>query len=181
MEKGLALLIIDIQVGAFPADVPCFDAKGVVNRINTLSDKFRQARLPVIVVQHDGTLQNEFVPGTLDWELIPELLVTPDDIRVVKNAHDVFYGTDLGEILNRRGIDTLVITGSATEFCIESSIQSALSKDYKVIVVRDGHTTLDRPPIGAAKIIEHYNEVWANLIPTKGKVVVRRADEIEVS
>ncbi|MBT1687173.1 isochorismatase family protein [Fulvivirgaceae bacterium PWU37] len=38
------------------------------------------------------------------------------------------------------------ITGSATDFCVESTVQSARSKDYQVTVVKDGHTTMSGAP-----------------------------------
>lgn len=76
-------------------------------------------------------------------------------------------------------IDELLITGCATDFCVESTIQSALSKDYNITVVADGHTTGDRPHLKAEQVIEHYNWVWQNMIPTKGKIEVKTFKEIK--
>ena len=180
MENGKALLIIDMQNESFPPGAPSYDMEGVVTRINALSTKFRAAGLPVILVQHDGTLQGEYVPGTPGWELIPGLTVSPGDIRIGKTANDTFYETELQTILDQRQVNELFITGSATDFCIDSSIQSALTKNYIVTVVRDGHTTGERAHLSAEKIVEHYNWVWRNLNPTKGRIVMKRAGEIEV-
>jgi nicotinamidase-related amidase len=76
-------------------------------------------------------------------------------------------------------IDELFITGCATDFCVESTIQSALTKDYNITVVSDGHTTGDRLNFTAEKVIEHYNWVWQNMIPTKGKIEVKDFDQIK--
>lgn len=180
MENRKALLIIDMQNESFPPGAPTYDLEGVVKRINALSAKFRAAGLPVILVQHDGTVQGEYVPGTPGWELIPELTVSPGDIRIGKTANDTFYETGLQSILDQRQVNELFITGSATDFCIDSSIQSALTKNYIVNVVRDGHTTGERSHLSAQKIVEHYNWVWRNLNPTKGRIVMKRAEEIEL-
>lgn len=180
MKNHKALLIIDMQNESFLPGAPAYDMEGVVTRINALSAKFRAAGLPVILVQHDGTLQGEYVPGTPGWELIPTLTVSPGDIRIGKTANDTFYETELQTILDQRQVNELFITGSATDFCIDSSIQSALTKNYIVTVVRDGHTAGDRPHLSAQKIVEHYNWVWRNLNPTKGRIVMKRAEEIEL-
>jgi nicotinamidase-related amidase len=172
MNDKKALLVIDMQKGSFMPDYPCFNADGVVNRINALAAIFRKLNFPVIIIQHDGTKQNEFIPNTPDWELLDELQVSPTDILISKCTNDSFYGTPLQTKLAELNTNALVITGTTTDFCIDSTVQSALSKDYNVIVVKDGHTMSDRPNLKAEKLIEHYNSVWGNLIPTKGKIAV---------
>ncbi|MBL4625059.1 MAG: isochorismatase family protein [Flavobacteriales bacterium] len=76
-------------------------------------------------------------------------------------------------------ITELVITGCATDYCVESTVQSGLAKDYNITVVSDGHTTGERPHLTAEKVIEHYNWVWQNMIPTKGKIEVKTLEEIK--
>lgn len=174
-----ALLVIDMQKGSFTEKTPRYDTAGIVDRINQLSQIFRSSNLPVIFVQHDGTSFNEFVPNTTEWELLDELNIMPDDILVDKYANDVFYKSDLQKILNDLQIDQLVITGCATDFCVESTIQSALTKEYHIVVVEDGHTTGERPHLNAVKVIEHYNWVWKNMIPTKGNIEVQNSEHIK--
>src|SRR5690606_35544843 len=83
--------------------------------------------------------------------------------------------------LTELNITELFITGCATDFCIESTIQSALTKDYNITVVENGHTTGERPHLKAEKVIEHYNWVWRNMIPTKGKIEVKTFEEIKTT
>lgn len=64
------------------------------------------------------------------------------------------------------GVKELYITGCATDFCVEATVQSALAKHYDVTVVADGHTTAERPYLSAEKVNEHYNWVWQHMIPT---------------
>ncbi|RIV38190.1 isochorismatase family protein [Flagellimonas lutimaris] len=172
MESDKALLIIDMQKGSFTPKTPRFDAIGVINRINRLADIFRKEGFPVIFVQHDGNGTGEFEKNTLEWELLNELLIKPTDILLDKYANDVFYKSELQDKLAELGVQELVLTGCATDFCVESTVQSALTKDYEVTVVADGHTTGERPHLSAEKIIEHYNWVWQNMIPTNGKIKV---------
>ncbi|WP_024771027.1 isochorismatase family protein [Aquimarina macrocephali] len=179
MKNRKALLIIDMQKGSFTPKTPRFDAKGVVNRINTLAQLFRASDFSVFFIQHDGTKTNEFVPNTTEWELLDDLKIKSTDVFIDKYANDIFYKSKLQSKLNDLNIDELFITGCATDFCVESTVQSALTKDYNITVVEDGHTTGDRPHLKAEKVIEHYNWVWQNMIPTKGKIDVKNFEQIK--
>jgi len=173
-----ALLVIDMQKGSFTPCTPRYDTEGTVNRINELAVAFRKRNFPVIFIQHDGSSNNEYIPKTAEWELLDELNVEANDILIDKYANDVFYQSKLAQRLTDLKIDEVFITGCATDFCIESTIQSALAKDYNITVVANGHTTGNRPHIKAENVIEHYNWVWQNMIPTKGDIKVSTLNEI---
>lgn len=176
--KNKALLVIDMQKGSFTYKTPRFDTDGVVNRINQIASKFRYLKLPVIYIQHDGTGTGEFEKNSKEWENLDSLIVKTTDILLDKYANDVFYKSKLQSKLIELNTDQLFITGCATDFCVESTIQSALTKDYNIVVIEDGHTTGERPHLKAEQVIEHYNWVWNNMIPTKGKIEVKKAKEI---
>lgn len=174
-----ALLVIDMQKGSFTAKTPRYDTQGVVRRINELADLFRKLNFPVIYIQHDGTGTGEFEKNAPDWENLDDLKVASIDIRIDKYANDVFYKSELQSKLKELEINDLYITGCATDFCVESTIQSALTKDYNITVVEDGHTTGERPHIKAKQVIEHYNWVWQHMIPTNGQIKVDKTDRIK--
>lgn len=167
-----ALLIIDMQVGSFKPYTLRYDTLGLIERINKLSDYFRANNDKVMFIQHDGTKENIFLPNTVDWELLPELITSPTDYIVSKSANDAFYNTDLHHILTKNNITELFITGCATDFCIDATVKSAVSKDYKITVVEDAHTTANRPHLNATKVIEHYNWIWSEMTPTNFKIQV---------
>ena len=166
-----ALLVIDMQVGSFKPETPRYDADGVVKRINLLSNYFRQNADKVIFIQHDGTKENSYLPGTSDWNILPTLIRHPDDIVIGKTANDSFYNTDLETVLNKNGITDIFITGCAT-------VHSALIKDYNIFVVKDCHSTGSRPQLNAEKVIEYHNWLWASLTPTNGKIELVSSKEL---
>lgn len=168
-----------MQKGSFTPKTPRFDTDGVVNRINDLAKLFRQNDLPVIYIQHDGTGSGAFEKHTEEWELLNSLQVEETDILLDKYVNDVFYKSELQSILAQFNVNQLFIAGCATDFCVESTVQSALIKDYSITVVSDGHTTGERPHMTAEKVIEHYNWVWQNMIPTQGSVAVKSLEEIK--
>ena len=172
MISRKALLVIDMQKGSFTEATPRHNTKGVVQIINSLASAFRAKSWPVLFIQHDGRAMNEFVPFTTEWELLDNLQIDTGDIRIDKYANDVFYRSELGQKLDLLAVNELVITGCATDFCVESTIQSAISKDYNITVIEDGHTTGNRPNLKASQVIDHYNWVWKNMIPTKGEIEV---------
>lgn len=179
MEKRKALLVIDMQKGSFTPNTPRFDASAVVKRINDLAALFRTLQYPVIYIQHDGTGTGEFEKGAKDWENLDDLVVKSNDIRIDKYANDVFYKSMLQSKLKALKISELYITGCATDFCVESTIQSALTKDFNITVVEDGHTTGERPHLSAKQVIGHYNWVWQHMIPTRGRIKVEKTEVLK--
>jgi nicotinamidase-related amidase len=173
-----ALLIIDMQMGSFKPETPRYDAHGVVERINSLSDYFRQNGDKVIFIQHDGTKENCYIPGTPDWHILPALMQHPADMILSKTANDSFYHTELDAILGKNHITDLFITGCATDFCVNATVHSALLKEYTVFVVKDCHTTADRSYLSAAQVIQYHHWLWENLTPTNGKIKLVLSKEL---
>lgn len=172
MTAKKALLIIDMQKGSFTQATPRYNTEGVIQIINSLSEAFRLNSWPVLFIQHDGRAENNYIPYTTEWEILDDLHRDSSDIFIDKNANDVFYNSELQKKLTLLHIQELVITGCATDFCVESTVQSALSKDYHITVIEDGHTTSDRPHLLARQVINHYNWVWKNMLPTQGIIQV---------
>jgi len=156
------LLVIDMQVGLFEGEPPCHDADGVVERINTLACAVRAKGGSVFFIQHEN--DTSYAPGARLWQLLPTLDHQPEDVYVGKTACDCFYRSDLEKVLRERGIDRLLVTGCATELCVDTTIRVAASKDYEIAVASDGHTTKDRPCLKAEAIIAHHNWVWSILL-----------------
>ena len=161
-----------MQEGSFIPRSLRLDTEGLVSRINDLSTRFRENGNTVIFIQHDGTSLNEFIPGTFEWEILPELNRESSDIFITKTTNDCFYNSALAERLKELNISELLITGCATDFCVDSTVKSAITKGYDVTIVADGHTTADRPTLKAGQVIAHYNWVWANMVPVNGDIKV---------
>ena len=72
----------------------------------------------------------------------------------------------------------MLVTGCATDFCVDTTVRAAMSREYEVVVIADGHTTADRPHIEAVSLIRHHNWLWQDLIHPKVRVEVVEADEV---
>jgi len=172
-----ALLIIDMQQGAFDPMDERYDAEAVIDRINQLAAKFRSSGLPVIFIQHDGSREGFFIPGSRKWEIIPELTKVSGDLVVAKTANDAFYRTDLEKILREKGVDELVITGCSTDFSVDCTVKAALSCDFLITVISNAHTTRSRPQMTAMLAVQYFNMLWGRLAPTKAKIKIQRCED----
>lgn len=175
-----ALLIIDMQQGSFTEAAPKFDATGLIARLNALAGSVRNAGGLVVFIQHDGPVGDAHHPDSPGWRLLPDLHVVSRDAVVCKRSCDAFLDTVLDETLKRHAIDCLIITGSATDYCVDTTVRSALGRGYRTIVPSDGHTCSDRSHLPAAKIIEHHNKIWADFIAPKGPAQTCTCAEIRV-
>ena len=84
--------------------------------------------------------------GTLGHDLWPELDVRPEDEIVKKYRYSAFLpGTsDLADRLRARGFDTVLITGTVTNVCCESSARDANMTNFRTIMVSDGNAALSQ-------------------------------------
>ncbi|NOJ42501.1 isochorismatase family protein [Bradyrhizobium australiense] len=171
-----ALIVVDMQVGLLNGK-PKHDLAGVIERINRLAASVRERSGLVILVQHCSGAEDDFVPGTPGWALLPELDRDATDIVIRKTLNDPFTETDLATRLKEIAPDRILITGWATDLCVDATVRSAVSNDYDVVVVTDGHTLNDRPHLDAPSVIRHHHWVWSNLI-TQRSVTVARTDEL---
>jgi nicotinamidase-related amidase len=174
MKSGL--VVIDMQTALFAS--PKHDAEGLVARLNALGHHIRASGGVVIFVQHEGPPGDAFEYQSSGWQLLPDLVIEADDIRVRKKSCDAFLNTDLAEVLRTKAVDRLVITGCATDYCVDTTVRSALARSYATVVPADGHTLSDRPHLSAEKIIAHHNAIWADFIAPAGPAVISRCADI---
>ena len=91
---------------------------------------------------------------------------------IEKTLNDPFVRTPLQKALEQIAPDRVIVTGWATDSCVDSTIRSAISNDYHVIVVSDGHTVSDRPHLDAATVIRHHHWVRSDLITNRSVRIV---------
>lgn len=166
------MLVVDMQIGLLQGD-PKYDLNGVVDRINHLAARIRGRSGKVIFIQHSDDKDPDFHPQSPGWQLLPELVRDSSDIVVRKHLNDPFAGTDLQARLKKIAADRVLVTGWATDLCVDSTVRSAVARGHNVVAVADGHTLNDRPHLDAASVIRHHNWLWSNLI------AVRSIDVIE--
>ncbi|MGE3273139.1 MAG: cysteine hydrolase family protein [Chloroflexota bacterium] len=80
---------------------------------------------------------NHALRGTWGADIVPELLPKPTDFSLTKRRYSAFFGTELEPLLRELGIDTVIVTGVATNGCVRHTAADAFFHGFKVIVVSD--------------------------------------------
>lgn len=165
--RRTALVSIDMQVGFLapgaPSEVPM--ARDIVPNINKLASALRAAGGTVAWVYSTFTekifeewssffggtyggpharkvAENLYrgAPGHPHW---PAIETKPGDLWVEKNRFSAFLpgASDIEQQLRARGIDTVMIVGTLTNVCCESSARDAMMRNFSIIMIGDGNAT----------------------------------------
>jgi ureidoacrylate peracid hydrolase len=111
-----------------------------------------------------------FTPGSPGHDLWPELDVRAEDWIVRKSRFSAFIqgSSDLHERLRARGVDTLIVTGTVTNVCCESTARDAMMLDYKVFFVADGCSS--HHPQEQAATLSNLANIFADVVAAREAV-----------
>jgi len=160
-----ALLIIDVQKAIL--DIPSMSRRaetqaaldGCVGRIAKLIAEARRRGIPVLYVQHGGDAGHRLERGSAGWQIRPEVAPLRDEPVIHKTACDSFFQTTLQAELEARNVDTLIVAGCMTQYCVDTSARRAVSLGYDVKLAGDGHMTADSGDLTFEQIIAHHNDL----------------------
>ncbi len=155
-----ALIIIDMQT-ALMQDNP-WNGQQVVENILRLRDRCRMQGVPVIYIRHDDGPDTALAKGGAGWEIIPQLRPEKGEKVFDKQYNSAFKGTGLQEYLRARGIDTLVLCGMQTEYCVDATCKVAFELGFQMIIPRNTTTTFDCDFATGEALAKYYEEqIWA--------------------
>ena len=158
-----ALLVIDMQntfcMPGAPGEVPM--ARAIVPNINRLSARLRAMGVPVFWIVHANTLHE----GRSDWEVFfnhvvrnpdvrrrvaeslaparqqvwQDLQTDPADVMLVKNRYSALAhgASTLERVLRSLGVDTVLVAGTKTNVCCDSTARDAMMLDFKSVLLAD--------------------------------------------
>lgn len=168
LKGKLALCILDMQhdiVGkggkGEPLGFPqALEESGIVPKIQSLLQRFREKKLPVVYVVAEfnpivpipayGTFYDYMKvdrpcgPGTRGTEIIPELTPVWGEPVVRKWNVSIFSHSTLEEVLRSYGAETLILVGVATNLVIHTAAVAATDHGYSVVIPEDGITSSDK-------------------------------------
>jgi ureidoacrylate peracid hydrolase len=161
-----ALVVVDMQnhfvAEGFPAEIPL--SREIVPVINRLARAIRAAgglvawvqttaagaldrwgnhhRYRLTPEQRDKRLAS-LDEGAEGFKLFPALEQLAGDLRVKKITYSAFIAgsSDIDAQLRSRGVETVLIAGTATNVCCESSARDAMMLDYRVVMLSDANAT----------------------------------------
>lgn len=185
--RRAAVLVIDMQ-NAFVDEQGSLAKMGVpvgrnvrpIPHILRLATRARELRVPVVhlrfVLRSDfadigilGCVQpplaalGHCAEGSWDADFVPALRPQPGDFVVDKHRFSGFYGTKLESTLRCLGVDTLVVTGVATNVCVECTVRDAFHRDFLVVVPREGTSSYSEPM--EAGSLANFEFMYARVAP----------------
>lgn len=157
-----ALLVIDMQNGLFHASPAPFAAESVLANIKQLIALANQAHAPIFFARHTGPDGSPLAESSPLTQLIPELQMNASHDRVfVKRYPNCFRDTELLSALKSADIQELVIVGMKSEYCVDTTCRAAADLGFRVVLIEDGHTSVDNGVLSAEQIIAHHNQTLA--------------------
>jgi ureidoacrylate peracid hydrolase len=158
-----ALVVIDLQnvfmLPGMPVEVPT--AREIVPNVNRLAGAVREAGGKVVWVQMTLNEQQEswsvffegerrrdafkdLQRGSHGHALHRDLDVKAGDLVIEKRRYSAFIqgSSDIDRVLRELGMDTVVIVGTLTNVCCESSARDAMMLNYKLVFVSDANAAI---------------------------------------
>lgn len=152
-----ALIVIDVQEGFFSdPNYPVNNENNLIDNINQLIDSFRKKGKPIIFVRH---IDEDLVKGTRLWRVYSKIHSKSDDLYVDKTTPDSFFKTEFLNVLKMNNINSIVIAGLQTEYCIDATCKSAFGKGIQTVLASDAHSTYNNSFMKADKIIDYHNKI----------------------
>lgn len=164
-----ALVVIDLQnyfmMPGIPSEVP--DAREIVPAVNRAAAAVRAAggtvawvgtssrgaevfwshRINELMSPEASKGQLEMLdPDAEGFQLWKELEVEPDDLRITKRFYSAMSqgSSSLEEELRGRGVDTILIAGTVTNVCCESTGRDAMMLDFRTVMLADANAAKDQ-------------------------------------
>jgi nicotinamidase-related amidase len=157
-----------------------------VSNTRRLLDAFRQREREIVFTRHGAMLPDGrdmilrrrrrddeareqtdrpalWAKGSLEHEVVSELTPLDRELVVDKNASSPFNGTGIDQLLRNMDLQTLVMTGMATDMCVETTARDAADRGYNVIVVEDATATFfaEHHRAALSALARVYTQVWS--------------------
>lgn len=175
-----ALVVIDLV--AFFMDENDY-TRGIVPNVNALADALRRAggtvawvvpapwepsamKAELLGPRIEELYRNSGGTGTPRERVWAELATDDADLYVEKTASSAFFPgrCPLHELLQERGIDTVLITGTLANVCCEATARDASTLDYRTIMVADANAARRDQDLNATlyTVYRSYGDVRAS-------------------
>lgn len=93
---------------------------------------------PSLRIGDPGPMGRILIRGEPGHDIVPDLYPRGDEIVIDKPGKGAFYATELGDVLQKYGIDTLLVCGVTTEVCVNTTVREANDRGYRCVVIADG-------------------------------------------
>jgi len=115
---------------------------------------------PSLRIGDPGPMGRILIRGEAGHDIIPALYPEDDEIVVDKPGKGAFYATELGDTLQKYGIENLLVCGVTTEVCVNTTVREANDRGYRCVVLSDG----------CASYFPEFHEMGLKMIKAQGGI-----------
>ncbi len=155
----IVLLVVDVQNSLIKKNP--YNKQKVIENIEKLIFTARDNNKEVIFVRHNDGKGTDLEKGTDGWQIYNGIAPNSSEFIVEKDYNSAFHKTGLREYLESKEIDTIILVGLQTEYCIDATLKSAFDFGYEIIIPKETNTTFDNEYLSGDKLYEFYNyKIW---------------------
>ena len=125
---------------------------------------------PSLRIGAPGPMGRILVRGEPGHDIIPELYPLDSEVVIDKPGKGAFYATELTDVLEKYGIENLLVCGVTTEVCVNTTVREANDRGYRCVVISDG----------CASYFPEFHEMGLKMIKAQGGIFGWVADSAAV-
>ena len=125
---------------------------------------------PSLRIGDPGPMGRILIRGEAGHDIIAALYPEDDEVVIDKPGKGAFYATELGDTLQKYGIENLLVCGVTTEVCVNTTVREANDRGYRCVVVADG----------CASYFPQFHEAGLNMIKAQGGIFGWVADSAAI-
>ncbi len=115
---------------------------------------------PSLRIGDPGPMGRILIRGEAGHDIIRALYPLDSEIVIDKPGKGAFYATELGDVLQKYGIENLLVCGVTTEVCVNTTVREANDRGYRCVVLADG----------CASYFPEFHEMGLKMIKAQGGI-----------
>ncbi len=116
--------------------------------------------VPSLRIGDPGPMGRILIRGEAGHDIIPALYPLDGEIVIDKPGKGAFYATEIGDVLQKYGIENLLVCGVTTEVCVNTTVREANDRGYRCVVLSDG----------CASYFPEFHEIGLKMIKAQGGI-----------
>ena len=121
---------------------------------------FRSRGAPSKRIGDEGKYGRILIRGEYGHDIVDELAPLDGEVVIDKPGKGAFYATELTDVLEKYGIENLLVCGVTTEVCVNTTVREANDRGYRCVVISDG----------CASYFPEFHEMGLKMIKAQGGI-----------
>ena len=139
-----AILVVDLQNEYWPTgNLPLQGIEAAAANAARVIAHARDKGDLVVHIRHEMPGGPVFVPGSEGTEINEAVLPQGDEPVITKNFPNSFRDTGLKGLLDKNGIEEVVVIGAMSHMCVDGTTRAATDLGYKTVTIHDACATRD--------------------------------------